>query len=713
MANKTKTADVLIEIGCEELPAAELYQLIDDFATAMQSALYHSHLEFKSIDKFATPRRLALIIRDLQTKQEDRKIDRRGPSLQAAYTGDDNKPTQAALGFAQSCGVKLEDLTTLKTDKGEYLVANIMQKGMSVQQLLPTMLNELLPKLSKSRTMSWGDDSQQFVRPIRWLLALVDKEVLAWEMFGLQASNKTYGHRFYCDKEISIKHADDYENALVKQGYVIASPDKRKDAIVKSIAKLTKESGLVTSPAFTDKFLDDLVAITEYPVGYLGEFDKEFLALPPEVLDSVLILKQYYIPLVDKKGDVSPKFIFIANIDSKDPQLLIEGNQAVVRPRLADAAFFYQEDKSQTLQDRLDELDRITFVEKLGSIKNKADCCKDLAEYLADALGWQDVAEAAKQAAELSKCDLTSLMVQEFPELQGTMGKYYLQGHDKNAKKNAETNIASASIAIEEHYLPRFAGDKIAESKAGKLVALADRIDTLVGLFHAGYKPTSEKDPYGLRRTALGLARTIIESEISLDLHDLGKKSIECYGKHNKIKIDDKVLQDVIAFINERVISYGKEKNIASDILDGVFYQSQKDIYDAWLKVQAINDKRSEYVNSLIGINKRLKNILKNISDKQPTGNAEVKQELFESEYEHKVFKTLQKIYKDFDSACDAKEYVKCLELLSGLSSPLEEFFDQVMVMADDKQVRENRLLLLSEVHRSFLRIADFSHLVV
>lgn len=718
MSKNNKTADVVIEIGCEELPAAELYQLIDDFASLLGTELTKEHLTFSSISKFATPRRLALIIQELQTSQSDREVSRRGPSVKAAYDGD-GKPTQAVIGFAQSCGVNIEELTNISTDKGEYLSAKITEKGRHINQLLPPMLNSILPKLSKNRTMRWdvnNDRSIQFVRPIRWLMALVDKQVLEWEMFGLQATNQTFAHRFYSDKPLSIAHANEYEDTLAKQGYVVASATKRKQIISEWIERLTKESGCSVSPAFTEDFLDELAAITEYPVGYLGEFDKEFLELPPEVLDSVLILKQYYIPLVDAKGKTSTKFIFIANIDSQDAQLLIEGNQAVVRPRLADASFFYQQDKSQTLEDRFKHLDKITFVEGLGSIENKAYRCHDLAKYLSDTLAWQDVAESSALAAKLGKCDLTSLMVQEFPELQGVMGKYYLREDYTNDDKSLDKQvIEQASVAIEEHYLPRHAGDKIAPSKAGKVVAMADRIDTLVGLFYAGYKPTSEKDPYALRRTALGLVRTIIESEIFVDLRGLAKESVKCYKKHNKINIPETNIDDVLTFINERVHAYGKgngkENGFASDVLDAVFYSQQNDLYDAWLKVQAIHSNFTKNISSLVGVNKRLKNILDKHSCE--LAQAEVNQELFESEYEQKVFATLQEIQQDFDQACATKEYAKCLELLSGLSSPLEEFFNQVMVIVEDKQLRENRLLLLHKTHKSFLRLADFSRLTI
>lgn len=726
------TADILIEIGCEELPAAELYQLIDDFASQIEADLEKAQLTFKEINKFATPRRLALVVRKLQTSQKDREIDRRGPSVKAAYQEDDkSKPTQAAIGFAQSCGIEVEKLTSISTDKGEYLSAKVTINGLHINQLLPSMLNSIIPKLTTGRTMRWDDtlinatSSTNFVRPVRWLLALVDQQILEWEMFGLRAGNESYGHRFMNeysgDKPIKIKHADDYEDVLLKQGNVIADIAKRKEMISQSVEGLSKKAGYSVSEKFTDDLLDELAAITEFPVGYLGEFDKEYLKLPNEVLESVLIKSQRYIPLMDASVDasvdisakMSPKFIFIANIDSKDAQLLIEGNQAVVRPRLADASFFYQQDLSKTLESRLEQLEKVTFVQQLGSVENKAYCCHDLAKYLVEELQWQDVGKAATLAARLSKCDLTTLMVQEFTELQGVMGKYYLLEDYAQGKlgKYSQADVDKAAIAIEEHYLPRFAGDKIASSRTGKLASIADRIDTLVGLFHAGYKPTSEKDPYALRRTALGLVRTIIESELHIDLAELAKQSVKCYKKHNDLDIENSQVEEVINFINERVYAYGREKNIASDVLDAVFYSPQNDLYDAWLRVQVLKNNLSSQVNSLIGINKRLKNLLS--KQLEQSGKAlEINEELFESESEKQVFAILQENQQDFDQACASRKYADCLNLLSGLSSPLEEFFSQVMVMVDDKKIRENRLLLLNKIHQSFLRIADFSRLI-
>lgn len=711
-AKNNTTADVLIEIGCEELPAGELHQLIDDFASSLGTELDTAQLQFAKISKYATPRRLALIINQLQNRQSDSQTTRRGPSLSAAYKSQDSKePTPAAIGFAKSCGLEMKDLTTISTDKGEYLSATVTTKGNHINDLLPTMLNKIVPKLPRSKTMHWDDSDMQFVRPVRWLLALIDTELLPWEIFGLQASNKTFGHRFYTDAPITINRPDEYEDVLLKKGYVIADIAKRKQTINKCIDLLVKDSDYAVSQALDEELLDELAAITEYPVGYIGEFESSFLKLPSQVLESVLTLKQRYIPLIDKQGQMSSKFIFIANIDSKDKQLLIAGNQAVVRPRLADATFFYQQDLERPLSSRLEQLKKLSFFSGLGSMKEKSACCKDLARFLATKDEWQDVAQSATLAAELCKCDLTSLMVQEFPELQGIIGGYYLeeelsQGTEYISRYTAE-DVHQASQAITEHYLPKRAGDAIAASKAGKVLAIVERMDKLIGLFHKGQKPSGEKDPYALRRTALGLARTIIESGAFVDLRELGEEAVKCYEKHNGIIIKPNTIEEVLEFINERVCAYGKEQHLATDSLDAVFCSPQADLYDAWLRTKAIEDKRSSHINSLVGINKRLKNIL----GKHGIDSVAVNEKLFTTEQERQVFKILADIRNDLDRSCADKEYAKCFELLSGLSEPLEDFFDQVMVMVEDKPLRENRLVLLGIIHKQFLKVADFSRI--
>lgn len=714
------TEDILIEIGCEELPAGEQPQLIQDFVNALTQGLQDYHLSFADINQFITPRRLAVIIKQLELKQADRQETRRGPAVAIAY--DSGKLTPAALGFAKSCGIELNKIKQVNTDKGDYLSAEIFIKGQPSKKLLPQLLNQIIPKLPRGKTMRWGvngggdepTNEYRFVRPIRWLLALIGKEVLPWQAYGLNAGKTTMGHSFYTNKPIEIKHPDEYEVKLEKEGQVIATAYKRQASIIKQIKEIssaTEYSSLIDEDKLLDnELLAELVAITEYPVAYLAEFDKKYLQLPSELLESVLTLKQRYIPLVDKASKMSNKFVFVANIKSKDKQLLVEGNQAVVRPRLEDADFFYRQDLLNPLSNRLEQLDKVALLAGLGNMRDKSRRGKDLAMTIAGNLKQEDAdKKVAGLAAELCKCDLTSLMVQEFPELQGTMGGYYLS-HQGTVDDYTKEEVTLASKAIGEHYMPRHSDDNIPSTLAGEIVAIADRTDVLLGFFHLGRKPSGEKDPFALRRVALGLARIIIESNLSLELEAILKHSQQLYKKHNNIEIKDEIIQQVLGFIKERVVVYGKGKQLSTENLDAVFYQAQSNLYNAWRKVEIIEEYPNNKMKQLVEMNKRIKNIIGKYKIQLTSINA-LDETLLSEKEEKALLAMINKLQQDLTNLLVEKKYKESLDLLGQLKLPLDNFFDAVMVMADDKRVRENRLLLLSIVQDMLLQVADFSRI--
>ena len=693
-----KKSDLLLEIGCEELPAYELGQLIKDFSAKLGIALNEKGLAYNKIQEFATPRRLALIIEQVDSREVDRQERRRGPSVENSFD-EDGKPKAAALGFAKSCGVKVNELQRLKTNKGEYLSIDLNFKGRDTKEILPLLLNEILGKLAKKRTMRWHEEKQyKFVRPIRWLVALLDSEVIPWSAYFVKAGRETRGHRFWAPQAISIKNPTDYEKQL-KAGYVIPSMSERKERILLQVTKIATNND--TSPILDKDLLEELTAITEYPVAYLASFNNKFLSLPDEVLKTVLMQKQRYIPMVDDNNKISNKFIFIANIKSKDEKLLISGNESVVQPRLEDADFFYKQDKKVSLSDRRERLKNLSFLPELGNMKDRTICLNNLSGKIAKELKLSTAEqETVAQASLLCKCDLTTLMVQEFPELQGIMGGYYLAEEKKS--------IPLVTEAIAEHYLPQRAEDILPAGKAGKILSIANRIDTLVGLLHLGRKPSGESDPYAMRRGALGLVRILIEGKIFLDLEKLVIWSCEAYSKHNNLNIDEKTLTaQTIQFINERIFSYGKDKGLSFEILNGVFYKPQKDLYDAWLKAQAIKGEERENIQSLVEINKRLKNII----GKHKITGSDVKEELLEIKEEKELFSHMINMKKQLKSLATAKEYDKFLIVLYQAKKTLDEFFDKVMVMVDDEKIRNNRLELVQSCRQLFLGMADFSYI--
>lgn len=681
----------LIEVGTEELPPRALSSLSQNFAALMQRALTENDLAPAAVEVFATPRRLALLLQDTPLRQADRVIEKRGPALTAAFDENGNA-SRAALGFAASCGLEVDQLERRETDKGDWLYFRATQAGKSLSELLPEMLIVALGKLPIPKRMRWGDRSDDFVRPVKWLVLMIDSDVIDAEIFGLRSSNQSFGHRFHAPRGIEIPSARDYEDILLSRGLVIASFEIRRDKIRQLVQQSAARLGGVAH--IEDELLDEVTALVEYPVAVCGEFDAEFLELPVEVLVMTMQENQKYFALFDKDGGLLPNFIAIANIDSRKPEVVANGNERVIRPRFADAGFFFAQDRKQGLDVMRFRLDTVVFQEKLGSLGDKTARIIRLAKYIVSLTGGDQ--DLVRRAADLCKADLMSDMVGEFPKLQGVMGRYYAQ---------LQQEEPSVCDAIEQHYWPRHAGDKLPQGSIAQALALADRLDSLIGIFAIGEKPGGDKDPFALRRAALGLLRIIVESELTLDLRDLCQVAADSY--FNRIEAAT-VIDDVIDYVFDRLRAYYQEQGIGFDIVDAVAYSRPGMLYDCDLRIRALAEFQShEAAAALAAANKRIGNILK----KQGLAADTVDQKLFQEDAEKQLYRQLLELKDEVAQQFTQGRYLQGLQHLAELRPAVDRFFDEVMVMTDDEGLKNNRLALLDELLQSFRLVADFSRI--
>ncbi|MCP4493557.1 MAG: glycine--tRNA ligase subunit beta [Gammaproteobacteria bacterium] len=685
-------SDCLIELGTEELPPKALKILMQDFSALMSKALEDSGLTPPSVETFATPRRLALLFRDIPLRQPDQSIAKRGPALKAAYDVDGN-PTRAAQGFANSCGVKVEQLVQRKTDKGAWLYFENTEPGLNLAELLPDMLNQALMRLPIPKRMRWGDGDAEFVRPLRWLVIMIGDSLVEASIFGIDAATYSYGHRFLAPGKIEIARAGEYEITLLSQGLVMSHFEKRQDTIRNLVEKTAARLGGIAQ--IEDTLLEEVTSLVEYPVAIDGEFDAEFLQVPQEVLVMTMQDNQKYFAVFDKTQKLMPYFITISNIDSKRPEVVACGNERVIRPRFADAQFFFQQDRKQALSTLRSRLDRVIFQEQLGSIGDKVERIV----ILACSIGTQIDADTGlvQQAAQLCKCDLMTEMVGEFPKLQGVMGRYY-------AERDHSPQLVSA--AIEQHYWPKYAGDELPRSNVAQCLALADRLDSMVGIFALGQKPSGVKDPFALRRAALAVVRILIEQNLSLDIHKLCQLAAQ--GLSDKVEADT-VVDEVVDYILDRLKSYYQEQGIVYDIVDAVLAVKPMLLHDCDQRVQALNQFQSHAAASaLAAANKRISNILKKqaLAELPPINPA-----LLSEDAEKQLCDQIEKLH---DKAADLFTkgcYLQGLELLAQLRPAVDKFFDDVMVMVDDPAIKNNRLALLDQLLRCFRQVADFSRI--
>lgn len=682
--------DLLIELGTEELPPKALKKLIASFEASIKQGLEKAELTFIAIHCYAAPRRMAVVINDLQDRQQDRMVERRGPAVTAAFDEDGN-PTKAVQGFARSCGVEVEDLEKLETDKGAWLVFKKQQTGAETATLIPDILQQALNDLPIPKRMRWGDLLGEFVRPVHWLVLLFGDDVIPLELLGVKSGRDSYGHRFHHPQAIQIQSAKRYVSQL-EQAQVRVDMAARREAIHGQVVALaTKLSG---EAVLNEDLLDEVTGLVEWPVALSGSYDKRFLELPSEALISSMEKHQKYFAVRDKSGELLPYFITICNIESRDPAQVVAGNERVILPRLSDSAFFWETDRKRPLADRQEQLKTIVFQNKLGTVFDKSARVAKLASSIATDIGGD--AKLAERAALLAKCDLVTEMVGEFPDLQGIMGRYYarLDGeHDEVAE------------ALDEQYLPRFSGDKLPATKTGQAVSLAEKLDTLVGLFGIGQPPTGVKDPFALRRAALGVLRVVIENKLDVDLQILVQQTRQ--GFDTQLTQDD-VTEQVIRYFFDRLRGYALDQGIKADVFEAVLAVQPTRPLDFMQRLSAVTEFRAlDAAESLAAGNKRIGNILRK-NDAEGEG-AVIDSALLSEPAEHALANKLAEVSKQVKPLVEQADYAGVLRALADMRETVDGFFDQVMVMADDEAVRNNRLALLNQTRALFLGVADIS----
>ena len=700
------TAPLLVELLTEELPPKALARLMEAFSRNLFDGLKEKNfLEGAAAAKpFATPRRLAVVISHVIEKQADRKVERKGPAVASALDAA-GRPTPALIGFAKSCGVELAKLEKRAGDKGEYFVYSFRQKGETLKQHLSAIVEAALKKLPIPKVMRWGDGAAQFVRPVHGVILLHGNKVVPGAVLGLKSGNKTRGHRFLSKGPITIRRASDYEKILKQSGKVLASFGARREVIAKGLDAATKKLGTGTrwDLGKTDDLVDEVTSLVEYPVILAGGFDPGFLEVPKECLIISMQQHQKYFPLADKDGKLLPRFLFVSNMKAANPKEIIHGNERVLRARLSDARFFFDQDRKQRLGDRLPRLANVVYHNKLGSQLERVQRMEKLAGKIAQLLK-ADRAHA-ERAAQLSKADLLTDMVGEFPELQGIMGRYY-------AKYDHEPTVVAD--AIEQHYWPRTAGGELPKQPIAICVALAEKLDTLVGLFGIGIVPTGEKDPFGLRRAALGVARILVERSLPLDVSKLLEDARNQYKKEvlqHPLKDPnwDNVIDTVHIFMLDRLKPYFKEKGFEPDELDAVLSLMPTRLDQILPRLKALKEFRAlPEGQALAAANKRIRNILRQAGG---TPADRVDAARLTEPAERNLSEAVQTLEAQVAPLFKAGNYAEALKRLAGLRPAVDEFFDKVMVMADDVALRNNRLALLNRLSNLFLNVADISRL--
>lgn len=681
---------LLVELGVEELPPGAIDTLSDALADGIRRGLAEADVAHGEVSAYATPRRLAVRIAALADKQPDREVERRGPALAAAFK--DGQPTKAAEGFARSCGVGVDELIHLETDKGTWLGYREQQRGEATTTLLPTIVEKAIAALPVPKNMRWGASRVEFSRPAHWLVMLYGSEVVEAQALGLEAGRTTRGHRFHAPEAIELSHADDYLAAL-ESAWVLADRDTRRERIREQV--LAEAEVQEASAVIDEDLLVEVSGLVEWPVALTGSFDERFLEVPAECLISSMKANQKYFHLLDDAGHLKPLFITISNIDSADPQRVIEGNEKVIRPRLADAAFFYDTDRKRPLASRIGELSGVVFQQRLGTLADKAHRSAAVAAFIAGRIDG-DVSQA-RRAAELAKCDLVTEMVLEFPELQGIMGRYYAR-HD-----GEPTEVAQA---LEEQYLPRFASDAIPQSRTGLALALADRLDTLTGIFGIGARPTGTKDPFALRRAAIGVLNILIKGELDLDLRELLELAS---AQHQELPYAEGLVDEVLGYMLDRFRAWGQEEGIDTEVYLAVRTRPVTKPLDFARRLRAVQAfaGREEAI-ALAAANKRVSNILAKQEDEVGSGiDSGLLQETAEKALHDAVSAQRDRVMPLFAES----RYPEALDALAGLREPVDTFFDEVMVMAEDEAVRRNRLALLADLRALFLEVADIAQL--
>ncbi len=685
-------ADVLFELGTEELPPTALVKLASALHQGFLDGLRKQRLAHGDSHFFATPRRLAVYIEKVATKQDDIQMERRGPAVKAAFDAAGH-PTKAGRGFASSCGVAIEQLQRIQTPKGEWLVFSRREPGKPAAELLPMAAEQALTSLPIPKRMRWGASSAEFVRPVHWLLFLQGRDLVPCTLLETNAETNSRGHRFHRPREIPMNSPADYADTLRTQGMVIADFATRRESIRQQLSEEAEKLG--GKAVIDDKLLDEVTALVEWPSAISGSFDPAFLEVPHEALILTMKKNQKYFHLVDSQGRLLPNFITVANIESSDPAVIAAGNERVIRPRLADARFFWEQDGKTTLADLRDSLKSVLFQQKLGSLYDKTERVAALAMRIA---GQIDADPAlAKRAGELCKSDLMTEMVYEFPEMQGHMGRY------QAIRDGEDRELADA---MNEVYLPRFAGDRLPATRTGQALALADRLDTLSGIFAIGLRPTGTKDPFALRRAALGVLRILIETPLNLDLEALLHSAARRFDASINA---EQAVAEVFEYTLERLTAYYLDRDINADVIDAVLCLRPTHPADIDRRIMAVQAFiRLPGASSLSAANKRINNILKKTDESVPEM---VDASLFCEPAEQQLGRQLDELGAAVTALFDYDRYEEGLQRLADLREPVDQFFDNVMVIADDPAIRRNRLALLTRLSQLFLQVADISRL--
>jgi glycyl-tRNA synthetase beta chain len=686
--------DFLFELGTEELPPKSLFTLARALADGVTKGLAAAALGHGEVEWFATPRRLAVRVHALAERQPDQEIKRQGPAVANAFDAA-GQPTKAATGFAASCGVSVEELQQVDGPKGRVLMFVGTKKGEPTAALLPAIVKAALDALPIAKRMRWGAGENEFVRPVHWAVMLLGTTVVDCEILGVRAGKHSRGHRFHAPGQLSIASPAKYLEALEK-AHVVAHVADRRERIRSGATGLAQAIG--GHAVIEDALLDEVTALVEWPVPLLGRFDERYLQLPQEVPIATMQEHQRYFPVRDAQGKLRNEFIAVANLESRAPDKVRDGNERVIRPRLADAAFFWDSDRRERLEARRPTLKNVTFQAKLGSVHDKAERVGRLAVRIAESIGGD--AELARRAAELSKCDLLTLMVSEFPELQGLMGKYYAQ-HDGEP--------AEVCTALEEQYWPRFAGDGIPETRTGIALALADKLDTLAGIFAIGQKPTGTRDPFGLRRAALGVLRTILERQLDLDLRQLIETAVAAQPVEKKPELADEVWTYVVERLRSSYLEGETGRAVTTEMFDAVLASRTQSVLDMDLRLRALEPfLKMPEAESLAAANKRIANILRKAPD-EVTGAVDISR--LQDGPERQLFEHVLSMERAVNPLFARREYTQALTQLATLRDDVDRFFDSVMVMAEDAEVRANRLGLLLRLRALFLQFADLSRL--
>ena len=684
------TKNFLAEIGTEELPPKALKKLAVAFKDNVEQELTQAGLAFDAVEWFASPRRLAVKVLGLAEAKPSKEVEKRGPAVAAAFDAE-GKPTKAAEGWARGCGISVEQAERLVTDKGEWLVHRAVIEGQPTKNLLLGIISNALAKLPIPKTMRWGDKSEQFVRPVHTVTLLFGDELIEGDILGVASGRTIRGHRFLGEQEFTIENAEQYPEILEKKGSVIADFEQRKTIIRQDAEKAAAKIGGVAD--IEDDLLDEVTSLVEFPVVMTAKFEERFLAVPAEALVYTMKGDQKYFPIYDQNGKLLPNFIFVSNINPQDQSSVIEGNEKVVRPRLTDAEFFFKTDLKQRLEDNLPRLKTVLFQQQLGTLFDKTERIEKLSGEIAAQIG-ADVAKA-ERAGLLSKCDLMTNMVFEFTDTQGVMGMHYAR-HDGEDEEVA--------VALNEQYMPRFAGDELPHSLVACSVALADKFDTLVGIFGIGQHPKGDKDPFALRRAALGVLRIIVEKKLPLDLVDLAQKATALYG--DKLS-NANVVEEVVDFVLGRFRAWYQEEGISVDVIQAVLACRPTKPADFDARVKAVNHFRTlDAAQALAAANKRVQNILSKVDGVLPEN---IDLSLCCEPQEINLAERVLELQRELQPLFEKGDYQTVLSRLADLRESVDSFFDNVMVNAEDEKLRQNRLALLKNLRDLFFKVADIS----